>query len=555
KQEQAVDNQKLHNGDTRKEAEDVATKSAEGLTILGKMHLQNDEAKRDNEEMKLAIEANGGIATDNKHYLRQQTDIALKDLDLRLQDPNLDAGKRKELKKERATLMKEQGTLLQKGLGRLSLGIAGLTEKFGSGAMKIGTTLLTLFGIGLLIKFLESDTWKRMREFLKSGSWEDFKEIFMPGGSFDGISAAILAAIGIVIARIALWTFKKLGGGLLLTAIKGVFSLLAKGLGKMKIPGFKPGQIFGKKPLGGGVDKATKGASKAASKKVPKGDTRPMREIIKDRQLGKPAKKPGRFSRWFGSAKKLGGAALEKGAQLGKSVVESGKKIGKESLSSAKAALPKIAGASKGALKAAAAAGKFIPGAGLIIGAGVAAVEGVAAGVEEFKESGDAGRAMAEGLGGVLSSLSFGLIDKDQIADLMVDAVPPKDKMTPDQLAQAKDKMTSDQLAQAMAGGPSVGSLQFASMAGQSDAARLRELQEQLREKKINPEQKGLSERALGSQIKALEMRMRGKRDRATPVNVINQDSSTTTNQQTTQAENIIIEDREMVGAVAAGPA
>ena len=50
-------------------------------------------------------------------------------------------------------------------------------------------------------------------------------------------------------------------------------------------------------------------------------------------------------------------------------------------------------------------------------------------------------------------------------------------------------------------------------------------------------------------------MRLRGKRDRATAVNIVNQDSSTTTNQQTTQAENIIIEDREMVGAVAAGPA
>ena len=120
--------------------------------------------------------------------------------------------------------------------------------------------------------------------------------------------------------------------------------------------------------------------------------------------------------------------------------------------------------------------------------------------VEEFKESGDAGRAMAEGLGGALSGLSFGLIDKDKVADFI----------------KPEEALSSDQLAQAMAGGPSVGPAQFASLAGGSDAARLRELENELKEG-------GMSDRARRnrlSQMKSLEAKM--ARERAGGGNVTN---------------------------------
>ena len=195
-----------------------------------------------------------------------------------------------------------------------------------------------------------------------------------------------------------------------------------------------------------------------------------------------------------------------------------GTKIGKDAASGAKAVLPKIAGASRAGLKAAGAAGKFIPGAGLIIGASVAAVEGVASGVQEFKESGDAGRAIAEGFGGALSSLTFGLVDKEKFADFI----------------KPEESLSSDQLAQAMVGGPSVGSMQFASLAGGSDAARLRELENELQEG-------GMSDRVRRSrlsQMKSLEAKM--ARERAGGGNVTNiVDNSTNSSSNATNNTHV----------------
>jgi hypothetical protein len=55
---------------------------------------------------------------------------------------------------------------------------------------------------------------------------------------------------------------------------------------------------------------------------------------------------------------------------------------------------------------------KFIPGAGLIITGAVALYDGLTAGMEEFKKSGDLGKAIKEGTAGALSGITFGLISQ-----------------------------------------------------------------------------------------------------------------------------------------------
>ena len=475
------------------------------LDARQKQVLKLEEQKTELQEFKQLLESQGQDAEKNKEFRKRALKIQEEELDLKKQTPGLSPSQQIEIEKERAQAQLKQGTLIQKGFAGVKLGLMGLTEKFGSGAMTIGKTLLTLFGLGLLIKFLQSDTWKRIREFIKGPSWESFKEIFAPGGSFDGIATAIVAVIGVAVAGLAALTFKALGGGLLIKAIKGVFSLAAAGIGKMF-----PDKVMGPSGEMVSVDGKDDG---------------------KDKTKGK-VKKQGRLGRLFGAVKSIGGTALEKGAQaaravgskavslgktglekgtqLAKQTAQVGTKIGKEAVSASKAVLPKIAGASKAGLKAAGAAAKFIPGAGLVIGAGIAAVEGVAAGVEEFKESGDAGRAVAEGFGGALSSLTFGLVDKEKFADFF----------------KKEEELTSDQLAQAMAGGPSVGSAQFANLAGGSDAARLRELENELKEG-------GMSDRVRRnrlSQMKSLEAKMAKERTAASNVNVVNQDNSVRSN-------------------------
>ena len=483
----------------------------EELDDRQKQVLKLEEQKTELQEFKELLESQGQDAEKNKEFRKRSLKIQEEELDLRKQTPGLSPSQRVEIEKERAQAQLKQGTLLQKGFAGVKLGIMNLGEKFGSGAMTIGKSLLALFGLGLLIKFLESDTWKRIREFIKGPSLETFKEIFMPGGEFDGIATSIVAVIGVLTAGLAVLTFKSLGGGLLIKAIKGVFSLAAGGIGKML-----PDKVMG--PSGEMVSVDGKDKTKTKSK----------------------VKKPSRVGRLFGAVKSIGGTALakgaqaakavgskavslgktglEKGTQLAKQTVQVGTKIGKDAASSAKAVLPKIAGASRAGLRAAGAAGRFIPGAGLLIGAGVAAVEGVMSGVEEFKESGDAERAIAEGFGGAISSLTFGAVDKEKFADFF----------------KKEEALSSDQLAQAMVGGPSVGPTQFASLAGGSDAARLRELENELQEG-------GMSDRVRRSrlsQMKSLEAKM--ARERAGGGNVTNiVDNSTNSSSNATNSTHV----------------
>ena len=161
-------------------------------------------------------------------------------------------------------------------------------------------------------------------------------------------------------------------------------------------------------------------------------------------------------------------------------------------------------------------AAKFLGPIGLILTAGMAAVEGVSAGVEEFKESGDLGRAVAEGLGGVASSLTFGAIDKDTVADFLQNPL-------------AQDK-------------------QGANLSKRDiTAKRLKDLEKQLQltEGATDPRSKALRKSRL-EEMKSLEAKLAATSSAGATVNSINQDNSVRQTSQTTQSQNIVVFDPAM---------
>ena len=497
------------------------------LSPLQKDNLALQERKEALNEVAEGLRTMGKVAEEDKFFREEQQAIQQEEIKLRKKG-DIPLSKRLELEKEKAKAQKESDSYIQKGFGSLKLGIMGLGEKFGAGAMTVGKGLLTLFGLGLLVKFLESDVWKRIREFIKGPSLESFTNIFAPDGDLDGIAVAITGFLGLLLLKLS-----GLGG-----LITKPFGLLTKAItGFVKILGTAVKMVF--QDITEGVRRARKGGKKLGGKaldavKSVGSKTKKLGGKTLDAAKDVGSKTKGFFGRGLAAAKELGGKALDKGAQVGKQVATSASKLGKDAVSGAKALVPKIAGAGKAGLKVAAGAARFAGPVGLAITAGVAAVEGVAAGVEEFKESGDAGRAMAEGLGGALSGLSFGLIDKDKVADFI----------------KPEEALSSDQLAQAMAGGPSVGPAQFASLAGGSDAARLRELENELKEG-------GMTDRMQQtrlSQMKSLEAKMAKERAATSNVNAVNQDNSVRNNVTNNTHTSTPIVDRDLDFLATASP-
>jgi len=444
KQEKLVEQGKKTVG----ELKNSITNQVEGLNNNQKRVLKLDEQKEELQELKTLLESQGQIAEKSSEYRKKSLEIAEEEYRLKKATPGLTRSQRKELEKERQANIKKDGTMLKRGFAGIRLGIMGLTEKFGAGAMSIGKALLTLFGLGALLLFLKSEAWQNLRDFLKDPSWaawqglwaedsllrkffvqmekfvndeiwgdiakfwktpnwDNFIKIFTEDdpegkGGVNGLAIAITLGI----AAIAAFMSFKLAA--VLATITGL-----KWLG---------GKIFGKGK--GPVDKVPK-TKPPKPTKLPKGaDTRPMREIQADRRRGIFEKPKGLFGRAWGGITKgasaVAGGVARAGSAVGsaatsalKTGVQAGKEVAGGMVKGAKSLVPKIAAAGRGVGGALKVAGRFAGPLAIPITAGIVAVEGVAAGIKEFKKSGELGKAMAKGMGGAVSSLTFGLVDKD----------------------------------------------------------------------------------------------------------------------------------------------
>jgi len=329
--------------------------------------LQRDKLQL--EKMEEQLKETGIEAKDSQKYRDEELRIKKAELALRKQGATSKAA-REEIAKEESEL---QSNRFEKFFGENSFvgkSLGGLGDKLGNlvpgGVKGILGTLGTVAALGALVTFLQSETWKNLKEkiipklaegleafinsfseffadittFFEDPSFANFTEIFT-GKS--GIIIAGLVGITALLSPFKTFNLLKLG----IKSFKAALNLLGKGL---------PALIKGGAAVAGGVARAAGGVASAAG----------------------------------GVARAVGGGVRAAGGGI-KSV----------------APLLKVG------LRGAATAAKFIPGLGLVVTAAMGIFDGMAAGIEEYKKSGELGKSVEAGISGAASGLTFGLVSQE----------------------------------------------------------------------------------------------------------------------------------------------
>lgn len=308
--------------------------------------------------------------------------------------------------------------------GKISDGLSATVAPIKSAfdpLMIFKTTLFAGFLIGL-IKFFESSYWETTKKLLIDyglpliqtvmGFVEDFFSAFGTIGdnfskfledpSLENLKAlfgdvgTIALGIGALVAIFAPFKLLKLGKGAVMLAAKGLKGLfgaagfLAKGLGKLT--GRLKDIDFSRKGFVGKAIKGFKGVFRKGGR-LAKGllgltamfaDFNPM-DMMRDtpdpnKKPGDPDKKPGQPDK---KPLKPTNVTPQKPGVVGNVV----KNVGKAS--------------------------RFIPGLGLLTTAVFGVIDGVTAGVEEYKQGGTFTSIVKEGASGVLSGLTLGLVSQE----------------------------------------------------------------------------------------------------------------------------------------------
>ena len=368
--------------------------SAVTLKTSGKRAIEIQKAAL--ELQKNAIEAAGGVATDNKEYRIGQLNIRKEEISLRKQGAQGKAAK-EEIAKDERKLRDDRfneylgpGSFLAKGFSGLKNTLSNLTGP----AKGILSTLGTVAALAALAAFLRSDLWKNIKEKLipilakgLKAFYEGLKEFagefmsFIENPSFSGFismftgksSTFLLALAGITALLNPLKSLKLLGLGV--RGLIGGVKLFAKGLG--------------------GISRLVRGGS----------------------TVGRDAK--GRFTKKRPSGIKTLGRGLLRGAsgvaRGAGGLVRGAGSVARGAGGVIRSAAPLL----KVGLRGAATAAKFIPGVGLAVTAAMGIFDGMSAGIEEYKKSGKLGAAVKEGIAGAASGLTFGLISQETISSGM----------------------------------------------------------------------------------------------------------------------------------------
>ena len=302
-------------------------------------------------------------------------------------------------------------------------------EKFLPGLVTVYENFIKPIGIFFFETFAEA--LNRILDFALDPSWETFKNIFqldMPTaltvllGAFAIFKTAAFLKSPVMLAASAIALPFKAGGFIVKSlgsltssflsfqtkSTKEGFNLLQKEFSGIGTKISKLGSTIGKDVKEMILDPITNGATKLKTRVGDIGKT-----------IGSAGKK---------TLLKLPMATfLTDGFKsLNKTLKEYGDSIGKKGKGSLKAIKgfgDKLFGATKGLGKLAGGVGRVAVGAakfagpvGAVLTAGMAAFDGVSAGITEFKESGSLGSAVKEGFAGAVSGLTFGLVDQETIS-------------------------------------------------------------------------------------------------------------------------------------------
>ena len=312
-------------------------------------------AKEQLEATEKSMKEAGLEAKDSQAYRDEELRIKKSELALRKQGATSKAA-REEIAKEESAL---QNNRFQKFFGENSYfgkTLGGLGDKLsslGAGAKGALGTLALAGALGALAKFLQSETWQKLKEkvipmiagalqtfyngmkefadefmaFVENPTLTNFKELFT-GDS----SKFLLGLAGIAALLNPLKALKLLRLGV--TGLVAGFGALGRGLNRMSGPTDKQG-----------------------------------RKLVK------------------GKDGKMRIAAGQKGA---------GRLVAAKNIT-------------KGALRAS----RFLPGIGLAVTAAMGIFDGMAAGIEEYKKSGKLSTAVEAGIAGAASGLTFGLVSQE----------------------------------------------------------------------------------------------------------------------------------------------
>ena len=350
----------------RKAAQDQ--RSDNKKAIQGEKEYRNETVKKFDEreaalqELAKQIEGTGRKSEQDAEFRREQNQLMIDKIDEQLKGDLTDS-QREELKKERKAVQRKQDTTLN----ALKDGIAGLSEGFKKiGDIETGIPGLTLGRLAilavipLLINFLQSEAWQKLKDFLIEPSTEKFLSFLGELGPVFGTLAAII-------------------GGIVFTKIVKTFLGIAKGIGRL----FRGGRtiLSSTRTAAGGFSRFAKNLFKASDLLDNQG-----RKLVKD------AKGRTRV------------AAGQQGA---------GQLVSEKNVQKKPSKLGKIA---KGAAKLT----KFIPGVGLVTTALFGLFDGVTAGMEEARKEGATKLSiLKEGVAGTLSGLTFGLVSQEGISGAM----------------------------------------------------------------------------------------------------------------------------------------
>ena len=351
------------------------------------------------EKIALDIKNQGGVASENKQFLRKQLEVEREAFALRREQATSRAAKEEIDKEERAMIMK-QGSFLQK----ISAGIGGMRSLMLDKAKAAGGTLMsilkgTLFaGLFLLLaKFFNSDMFPKVIDVLTNhilpvmGTIGEFflnvgKRFFTAFGNIkEDFNTAFGEGDQSFTERVKAFFGMFLEGGIITLGIVGLTTL-----------------VFGFAPLKF-LFRAVRGFIRAF-RAIPLSLNEARKELTRGTRgrRGAPKTKLGKLAQ-------LTRGAVGSAADTGKSIKSKVANTASKSMSGLKAG-------TKGAARMLSGAARFIPGAGLAITAAMSIFDGINAGVDSYAKDGSIGKAVKEGLAGTVSSLTFGFVDQKTVS-------------------------------------------------------------------------------------------------------------------------------------------
>ena len=371
---------------------------------IEEVKIQRAESREDFRQLKEII---GDNAKAIAEFQEIEKGFNEKLLELELQKPDLNPSLRKEREKELAQLQKESTKSAFAGLKSAFDAFASPLKKIlGSGTGVPGLTvgrLLLLGSIGILIKILRSEQLQNFITFMQGPGGKvldkfvsGFKFLFT---GFDDIATGVQKiAEGETLAGI-----KDIlgGGGKLLLALGGILIILKPFRSLIALTGLVTRFVGGFTSIGLALSK----------KIIPK--LRVPRSLINGVDaFNKSMRRAG--TRFRTMSRGLGGALM--GVPMGGgSPTAGGAGVGGATTTAPKKTVVKQTTGSilKNSLKFGARAASKVA---LPLAAAFSIFEGVKAANDEFTKSGSFKESIKQGVGGVVESLTFGLISKDSVA-------------------------------------------------------------------------------------------------------------------------------------------